>query len=233
MKLQNSNILITGGTRGIGKETARILKEKGANVAITARDLGELEAVSAELDVYAIQSDVGTPHGVTLTYESFFSKYDKLDVLINNAGIGGRARLEDLDIEEMKKIYETNVFGATMMGQKAAEVFKKQNYGNIINIGSTAALRGYEGGSMYVSSKFALRGLTECWKAELRKNNVRVFLVNPSEVRTSFGTPDNVQKEEVPNKLRGEDIGLVIASLLEMDDRGFVPELSVWATNPW
>jgi 3-oxoacyl-[acyl-carrier protein] reductase len=104
--------------------------------------------------------------------------------------------------------------------------------GNIVNIGSTAGVNGMRQGTIYSSSKFALRGLSECWKAELRRDNVRVFQINPSEVRTSFGTPDGTPKEEIPSKLRGQEIAHTIHSLLTMDDRGFIPELNIIATNP-
>ena len=74
--------------------------------------------------------------------------------------------------------------------------------------------------------------MTECWRAELRKFNVRVMLINPSEVVTAFFSPDRKEKEEQPSKLRSEEIAHTIISCLEMDDRGFIPEVSVWATNP-
>jgi 3-oxoacyl-[acyl-carrier protein] reductase len=75
--------------------------------------------------------------------------------------------------------------------------------------------------------------MTQCWQAELRKYNVRVFLISPSEVATAFGSKDNVERTAPANKLRSEEIAHAIKSVLEMDDRGFIPELAVWATNPW
>jgi 3-oxoacyl-[acyl-carrier protein] reductase len=102
-----------------------------------------------------------------------------------------------------------------------------------VNISSTAGLRGASGGTAYYASKFALRGMTECWRAELRKHNIRVVLVNPSEVLTSFAATAGLdRKKENPTKLRSEDIAYAVKGVLEMDDRGFVPELSVFATNP-
>ena len=89
-------------------------------------------------------------------------------------------------------------------------------------------LRGYAGGTMYSSSKFALHGLTECWRAELRTSNVRVMQVNPSEVQTAFYRDRGYN----PRKLHGEDIADLIVGMLAMDDRAFVTEASVWATNP-
>jgi len=164
----------------------------------------------------------------------FSKEFKKLDCLINNAGIGGEWNdIFNLEIEDLMKVYSVNVFGAAMMAKHAANIFKKQNYGNIINISSTAGTKGYANGTVYSSSKFALRGMTECWRAELRKYNVRVILVNPSEVLTAFGDDEGRERKEVTNKLRGVEIAHTIVSSLEMDDRGFIPEVTVWATNPF
>jgi 3-oxoacyl-[acyl-carrier protein] reductase len=136
-------------------------------------------------------------------------------------------------MEDMLQVFQTNVFGAAMMGQAAARVFKEQRSGNIVNIGSTASVKGYAKGSIYASSKFALRGLSQCWQADLRPYNVRVMHVNPSEVTTAFGKVDGVSRPEVSNKLRPKEIADVIIAHLELDDRGFVPEVTIWATNPF
>ena len=104
--------------------------------------------------------------------------------------------------------------------------------GNIVNICSTASLRGAANGTAYYASKFALRGMTECWRAELRQHNIRVFLINPSEVLTNFGAAAGFVQKANPTKLRGEDIAHMVKAVLEMDDRGFTPELTIFATNP-
>ena len=108
-----------------------------------------------------------------------------------------------------------------------------QQHGTIINIGSSAATSGFPSGSVYSSSKFALRGLTECWRHELRRDNIRVILVNPSEVTTAFNDKNRTEREVQDNKLRPSEISHVIISAIQMDDRGFIPELNVWATNPF
>jgi len=111
----------------------------------------------------------------------------------------------------------------------------KARKGNIVNICSTASLRGAANGTAYYASKFALRGMTECWRAELRPSNVRVILVNPSEVMTEFaahaGLPQRTAPDN-PTKLRVDEIAHAVRTSLEMDDRGFVTELTVFATNP-
>jgi 3-oxoacyl-[acyl-carrier protein] reductase len=128
---------------------------------------------------------------------------------------------------------QTNLMGAMFVGRESAKYFISKNYGNIINISSTAGLNGFASGSAYVASKFALKGMTECWRAELRKHNIRVMLVNPSEVQTEFVKNSGREvKEHNATKLMAEDLALTMKSILELDDRAFIPELSVWATNP-
>lgn len=234
MKIKESTFLVTGGSAGIGKAIAKLLIEKGGEVAITGRDKAKLEKVSKEIGAFPIHADVAKENDVKKTYELFLKQFGKLDCLINNAGIGGSWHdVSNLTLEDFNLVYSVNVFGAALMAREAAKLFKNQNYGNIVNIASTAGTKGYANGTVYSSSKFALRGMTQCWQAELRKYNVRVILVNPSEVTTAFGDLDRVERDEVKNKLRPIEIAHTIVSALEMDDRGFIPEVTVWATNPF
>jgi len=233
MQIDGARILITGGSLGIGKAAARRLVESGARVGITGRDRVRLDAAAKETKAWPIRADVGNPDDVKNTFDEFMAKFGGLDCLINNAGIARRRLLQDIRVEDFEEIFRVNVYGAAMMAAGAVKIFKEQNYGHIVNIGSTAAVRGYEGGSVYGASKFALRGMTQCWQIELRKHNVRVFLVNPSEVATAIGSKDRKERPAPPNKLSSDEIAHAIQSVLEMDNRGFVPELEVWATNPW
>ncbi len=234
MNIKDSVFLVTGGSAGIGKATAKMLADKVGKVAITGRDKSKLEKVAKEINAFPILADAAKEEDVNKTYELLLGEFGKLDCLINNAGIGGGwGEITELNMKAFRNVYDVNVFGAAMMGSKAAQIFKKQNYGNIVNIASTAALKGYASGTVYASSKFALRGMTQCWQADLRKYNVRVILVNPSEVTTAFGSTERVEREEISNKLRSEEIAHTIVSTLEMDDRGFIPEVTVWATNPF
>ena len=234
MELKNKIVLITGGTSGIGLSAAEELKKKEAVVIITGRNEEKLKQISEELGIDAYKCDVSKEEEVLALYEVIKNKYGKIDVLVNNAGFGTRAHLENIRLDELNKVFATNVAGAMLMAREAAKIFKEQNSGSIINIASTAATKGYEGGSVYVASKFALRGMTECWRAELRKYNVRVILINPSEVQTDFAKNAGLGERAFnPSKLQSVDIAHAIISSLEMDDRGFITELTVFATNPF
>jgi len=232
MNLQNAVALITGGSAGIGKAIAQTLAASGARVAITGRDQRRLDETARSLGVFPIQADVANENDVARTYREVVQKFGDLDILVNNAGFGVFKSLADFDRASFDAVFATNVTGAMLMGREAARHFIKRQRGNIVNIGSTAGLRGAANGSAYYASKFALRGMTECWRAELRRHNIRVFLVNPSEVLTNFAAAAGLSENRNDTKLRGEDIAFVVKAILEMDDRGFAPELSIFATNP-
>lgn len=232
MNLKNAVALVTGGSSGIGRAIAQSLAAGGSRVAITGRDETRLAVAARELGVHPIHADVSREPDVERTYRELLQKFGDLDILVNNAGVGVFKNLVDFGLQDFESVFATNVTGAMLMAREAAKHFVKKRRGNIVNISSTAGLRGAANGTAYYASKFALRGMTECWRAELRKYNVRVILVNPSEVVTNFfqtaGLPQNANE----SKLRGEEIAFAVKAALEMDDRGFIPELSVFATNP-
>ncbi len=161
------------------------------------------------------------------------AKHGRLDILVNNAGFGVFKPLVEMELEEIERVYRTNVFGAFLMGREAARQFVSQGGGELINISSTSGLRGGRGSTAYSSSKFALRGMTECWRDELRRHDVRVMLVNPSEVVTGFAAKVGFERADSPKKLRPREIADAVIGALRIDDRGFIPEFAVFATNPF
>lgn len=240
MNIKNAKVLITGGNSGIGKATAKLLKDKGAQVMISGRNETTLKQTAEEIGINYVKADVTQERDVQHMVQEAKNKMNGLNVLINNAGYGYISKLIDIEADKFTDQFKTNILGATLCAKESAKHFVLQEYGNIINIGSTSSLKGSPTASPYVATKFALRGMTESWRNELRPHNIRVMQVNPSEVMTNFS--DNVvnnnsnQKQytqaEQQTKLRGEEIAHTISSLLEMDDRGFITEATVFATNP-
>ncbi|MDG1158297.1 MAG: SDR family NAD(P)-dependent oxidoreductase [Flavobacteriales bacterium] len=231
MDFKGKKVLITGGSSGLGKATAAMLAKKGADVLITGRDDQKLKDVATELNCKALVLDMNNKGAIKGIAEEVLSVLGGLDILINNAGIGEFALLEELNLDAFERVFQTNVFGLAMLTQALLPTLKASE-GDIINIASTAGGKGFAYGSVYAGSKFALRGMTQCWQAELRQHNIRVILVNPSEVPTAFNVADRTEKELSDGKLTPTEIAHTIVSALEMDKRGFIPEVTVWATNP-
>ncbi|MGI8497393.1 MAG: SDR family oxidoreductase [Gemmatimonadaceae bacterium] len=233
MELSGARVLVTGGSSGIGYATAQRLVHEGAKVAICGRDAAKLERAAAEIHAIPIAADVSREGDTVRLIETVIRELGGYDTLINNAGFGRMAPLVEIATDDFRRVWETNVLGAMLVARESARHFAPQRRGNIVNVASTAGKHGYAGGSAYASTKFALSGLTECWRAELRQFNVRVMQINPSEVLTNFraasGRPSQPENQ---TKLHAEEIAHVIATMLALDDRGFVAEASVWATNP-
>ncbi|UCG88752.1 MAG: SDR family NAD(P)-dependent oxidoreductase [Gemmatimonadota bacterium] len=233
MELKGAVALVTGGSEGIGRAVAEALKAEGSIVTITGRREALLRAAAEQMEVDSSVGDVGIESDAVRTVTAVIEKYGRLDILVNNAGYGVFKPLVDMELEELEGVYRTNVYGAFLMAREAARQFIKQGRGELINISSTSGLKGGPGSTAYSSSKFALRGMTECWRDELRRHNVRVMLVNPSEVLTEFASKVGRAQESSDKKLRSQEIADAIIGALKLDNRGFIPEFSVFATNPF
>lgn len=233
MNIAKARVLVTGGSSGIGKATAFALAESGARVAICGRDTAAIQKAAGEIGATPFTADVSHEADVVALIPAVINALGGYDVLINNAGFGRFAPLVDTTADDMRAVWETNVLGATLAARESAKHFIKQSSGNIINVASTSALHGGPNGSAYSSSKFALSSLTECWRAELRKYNIRVMQINPSEVLTDFAhRARDAERVDNPTKLLGADIAAAISGMLAQNDRAMITEMTVWATNP-
>ena len=234
MDLKNKNILLTGGSSGIGKKTAEMLVEKGAKVLITGRSYDKIETVKQHLGVQGLSFDISDVENIAAkTEECVRLLGGAVDVLINNAGVGDFGPVDEINMTSFLEVFNTNVFGLALLTKELVPIMKKQNQGTIINIGSSASVRGFKNGSVYAASKFAVRALSQCWQAELRPHNIRVCQVNPSEVTTAFAQKDRKERIELDQKLSATEIAHTIISIIEMRNKGFVPEVNIWATNPF
>lgn len=242
MKLSEVKALVTGGSSGIGLATARAIRQAGGKVVVAGRDPDRLEEAIQVTGGFGVRADVRQAPDVERMFNVARERLDGLNVLVNNAGYGYVAPLLEIDPAQFEAVWRTNVLGAMLCAQAAAKVFVEQERGTIINVGSTSALRGSASASPYSATKFALRGMTESWRRELRDKNVRVMLVNPSEVMTEFAShrvdaagdthAKTYSEAERHTKLRGDEIAQTIVSLLALDDRALVTEAEVWAVNP-
>jgi len=153
-----------------------------------------------------------------------------VDVLINNAGYAYRAEIGSIDLGKMRAMFDTNFFGMVDITNRLVLAMKERKDGDIINIASTSGMKGNATGTPYAASKWAVRGISQVWQAELRPHGIRVTCVCPSEVQTGF---DGKTGRNNPNKLYAQDIAATIMAALDMPRRVLWPELAVFAANPF
>jgi 3-oxoacyl-[acyl-carrier protein] reductase len=222
--------LITGGSQGIGAAVVGQAQQAGHQVVFTARDERRIQEVARQTGAHGIRADVGTAADNERTLAACRERMGGVDVLINTAGYAYRAEIGSLDLDEMRREFDTNVFGLVDITNRVVPLMKAQGGGDIINIASTSGMKGAPGGTAYSGSKWAVRGISQCWQAELRPHGIRVVCLCPSEVQTNFGGRTGRNN---PNKLYAADIAATIMAALDMPRRALWPELAVFANNPW
>jgi NAD(P)-dependent dehydrogenase (short-subunit alcohol dehydrogenase family) len=188
----NKVAVVTGSSTGIGYETSLILARNGFLTYATMRNLDKSEniksvATTESLPIRIKQLDVTNDVSVTNAIQSISSEAGRIDVLVNNAGYGLNGAFEDLGMDEIKAQYETNVFGLIRTTQAVLPIMRRQKSGTIINISSGAGRFGFPTGSAYVSTKFAVEGLSESMSYELEPFGIKVAIVEPGVIRTNFG----------------------------------------------
>jgi NAD(P)-dependent dehydrogenase (short-subunit alcohol dehydrogenase family) len=202
---QLSVAVVTGSSSGIGLAASLALAKNGYVTYATMRNLAKQDSIQSvaekeHLPVRTVQLDVTDENSVKNAIQSILSESGRIDLLVNNAGFGMTGAFEDIGMDEIKSLYETNVFGVIRVTQAVLPIMRKQGSGRIINISSGAGRIGYHGGSAYVSSKFALEGLSESMAFEVEQFGIKTVLVEPGFIRTNFA--ENIvtaKKAQDPN----------------------------------
>ena len=192
MKLDGKVALVTGGSRGIGYATAKILSENGATVIITGKDAQRLEKSSSEIpNCIGIAGDIQNTNDVKNIVKKTIEEFGRLDILVNNAGIFPQIKqLHEIEEEEWSKVIDVNLTGQFRFTKEAIPHLQKTS-GSIINISSDAGLKAYQGfnADAYSAAKAALIILTKCWALEYAKDKIRVNCICPGVVDTDMTKP--------------------------------------------
>ena len=228
--MDTRRFLITGGSQGIGAALVAQARAQGHDVVFTGRDPGRVDRVAAESGAVGLRADVARADDNRRTVEAAVGRMGGIDVLVNNAGVGYLAEVGDIDMDRMRALFDINVFGLVDLTNRVAPLLKAQGSGWVFNIASTSGMKGAKAGTVYAASKWAVRGLTQCWQAELRPHGVHVTCICPSEVQTDWMGRTGRNN---PNKLYAGDIAETVMAALAMPPRALWPELAVFANNPW
>ena len=210
MKLLDGKIcIITGGGQGIGKATAEKFSGEGATVIIAENDEKTGQSVADALKGKFIKTDVSNQESVNVLFQSVMDTYNRVDVLVNNAGILMDSTLTKMDEDQFDSVINVNLKGVYLCGRAAADIMKEQGNGVILNASSVVAHNGNFGQTNYVATKSGVIGMTKVWARELGKDGVRVNAVAPGFIKTEMTAqmPEKIIKmmgEKVPVKRWGE-----------------------------
>ena len=199
-------------------------------MVFTGRNDSHIQTIYKDTGAHGIRADVSSEADNQRVVEECLATMGGIDVLINNAAFGYNAEIGSLDMKAMRDLFATNVFGAVDITNRVVPLMKAQGDGDIVNIASTSGMKGAKGATVYAGSKWAMRGITQCWQAELRPHGIRVICICPSEVQTNWMGKTGRNN---PNKLYAEDIAATIMAGLDMPRRVLWTELAVFANNPW
>ncbi|GBD31749.1 Putative ketoacyl reductase [bacterium HR33] len=237
MDLKDRICVVTGATEGIGKAIASALAGKGAKLAICSRTPSKVERTVAELSkngvtVVGRACNVADPDQVREFAAFVRARLGPAEVLVNNAGIGHFADVEEMSLEQFDEIFAVNVRGIFLMTKAFLGDMKRMGRGDIVNIASLAGRNAVAGGAAYAASKHAVLGFSKSLMLEVRKYNIRVIAICPGTVVTPFfgRGPGRIQRPA--RKLMPEDVAHAVIAALEVADRAMISELDIRPTNP-
>ena len=212
-KNKDKVVLITGASSGIGKSTAMLLAENNFNVYGTSRKVNDTDSYPYPMVVMDVRDDVSVQDAIS----SIIDKEKRIDVLINNAGMGVAGFIENSTIQHAKEQFETNFFGVFRVCKAVLPHMQKRSIGKIINISSLGGLFGLPLQGLYSASKFAVEGFTQSLRMELIGSGIRVISVNPGDVKTHF-THNRIKTDEASSTIDTNSNSKKVLSVIENDE---------------
>ena len=215
----NKVVVVTGSSTGIGFETSLLLAKSGFQTYATMRDLKKSKNITEianveNLPLTVIQLDVNDDRSVKDAIIQVVAENKRIDVLVNNAGYGLFSPLEDVSLSQVKEQFETNFFGVVRVTREVLPIMRKQRKGTIVNVSSVAGRVGTPVLSAYAASKFALEGLSESMRYELREWGINIVIIEPGAIRTKVF--ENVKTGDIRSRLESP-----YADLVEGASKGF------------
>jgi 3-oxoacyl-[acyl-carrier protein] reductase len=227
--------LVTGASQGIGYAIAEALAGAGARVVISARGEERLREAADRIataggEVLALPCDMRDAEAVERLVQDAHARWGRLDILINNAGIGGFGKVDEISVEKWRAVIGTNLDGVFYACRAAVPLLREQQESWILNIGSLAGRNAFAGGSAYNASKFGLLGFTEAMMLDVRHDGIRVSCIMPGSVDTPFFDAEKVPEREW--MLQGEDIARLVLDLLAFPGRALPSKVEIRPSAP-
>jgi 3alpha(or 20beta)-hydroxysteroid dehydrogenase len=217
-KLDGQTIIVTGGSRGIGAETARYLAGEGASVVVADVLDDEGQAVAQDVGGIYVHLDVTSEADWQTVMTEATKKYGQIDALVNNAGVVGFTPVGATSLEEWNRVIAINLTGVFLGMEAVTPELRKSGGGVIVNISSTAGMQGYSNLSAYVASKWGVRGLTKAAALDLGRDGIRVVSVHPGGVRTpmtaGIDSDDMYRRQPIPRIGEPDEIATLIVYLI-------------------
>ena len=224
--------IVTGATKGIGLAIAERMVNEGMNVAVSARTEADVTSVADRLgsNALGIACDVSDPAACAALVERTVDRFGRLDVLVNNAGLGIFKPIGEMSVEEWRLQIDVNLGGVFYCSKAALPHLSASGDGYIVNIGSLASRNSFANGTGYNASKFGLLGMSEAMMLDVRYDDVRVSIVMPGSVNTPFNN-----HEQVPErgwKLEADDCALAVMQLIEYPKEAHVSRIEMRPSQP-
>jgi NAD(P)-dependent dehydrogenase (short-subunit alcohol dehydrogenase family) len=233
--LAGKTAVVTGSSKGIGYAIAEALARENANVVVSARNGAEVQKAAEQLDrlgtgnVAAVTADMRSYDDVKKLIAAA-TDLGGLDVLVNNAGVGGFNTVDDISLEQWDAIIGTNLTGVFYACREAVPLMRSRGGGWIINIGSLAGKNPFAGGAAYNASKFGLLGFSEAMMLDVREDGIRVCCVMPGSVDTYFnGKEPNPENDWM---IQPGDIARIVMDLIAFPENALPSRIEVRPTRP-
>ena len=224
--------IVTGSTKGIGLAIAERMINEGASVVVSSRTDSDVSAVAERLgeNALGVACDVADPDACAGLVAQTVERFGRLDVLVNNAGLGVFKPISEMTVEEWRLQVDVNLGGVFYLSKAALPHLSASGDGYIINIGSLASRNTFANGTGYNASKFGLLGMSEAMMLDVRHDDVRVSIVMPGSVNTPFNNHE--QSAERTWKLEADDCALAVMQLLEYPKQAHVSRIEMWPSQP-
>jgi NAD(P)-dependent dehydrogenase (short-subunit alcohol dehydrogenase family) len=226
--------MVTGGSRGAGKAIGAALAAEGVSVSLVGRTPGDLETAVRAIEAsggraLGLPADIADEAAVDRVMGETVHAFGAVDILINNAGVGARGSVEEIEVARWRRVLDTNLTGAFLCSRAVLPHMRKRGAGWIISISSGAGKQGYPNMAAYCASKFGLMGFSQALAAEVTDANIKVSVICPGTIATGFSSPGQGSTPRPGAKyLLPEDVAEAVVALLKQSDRAWTQEMNLW-----